>query len=144
MKGHPLVRRTCLLLGTILFLSVNLDCTSSSVTATNSTESASQGNGSMLTSEDIRNSPSMDVWQLLAAHVSGVDYNGGKLRIRGVHTLQGSNEPLYVVDGVELSSQPFLNRYNVEYIKVLKGAEASIYGVRGGNGVIVVKTKIQN
>ena len=59
----------------------------------------------------------------------------------------GSSEPLYVVDDVPIKAGPGgalngINPYNIESIKVLKDpADTGIYGIRGGNGVIVIKMK---
>ena len=88
---------------------------------------------------------------LLKGRVSGVqvyDTPGGGIavRIRGVTSPTGSNEPLYVVDGIPMAPGPGgaltgINPRDIASIEVLKGASAAIYGVRGANGVIVVKTK---
>ncbi|HET6569164.1 MAG TPA: TonB-dependent receptor plug domain-containing protein [Rhodothermales bacterium] len=144
MKGHAFARRTCLLLGTVLCLSVNLDCTSSKLATSKNSDAVTQGHGSTLTAEEIARSPGTNIWDLLAARVPGVVNQGGHISIRGVHSIMGSNDPLYVLDGMEVTSQPILNRNDVEYIKVLKGSDTSFYGVRGANGVIVIKTKIRN
>lgn len=68
------------------------------------------------------------------------------VNIRGISSFLGSNEPLFVVDG-----QRFGRSYShvagsvpvaqIASIKVLKGAEASGYGLEGGNGVIEITTK---
>lgn len=69
------------------------------------------------------------------------------VRIRGTTSLYGSNEPLYVIDGVPVRPGPGgslsgINPYDIESIEVLKDATATaMYGVRGANGVIVIKTK---
>lgn len=84
--------------------------------------------------------------------VSGVrvmNLPGGGIRvqIRGTTSVYGSNEPLYVIDGmpVELSSGQGLNWLNpadIDAIDVLKDASATaIYGSRGANGVVIIKTK---
>src|SRR5690606_14190249 len=68
----------------------------------------------------------------------------GSIRVRGERSLLASNSPLYVVDGVPLSSGgiEFLNPKDIEAIDVLKDASATaIYGSRGANGVIIVTTK---
>jgi len=58
-----------------------------------------------------------------------------------------SNEPLFVVDGVPIAPGPggtlsWLNPHDIASIEVLKDAASlAMYGVRGGNGVIVIKTK---
>ncbi|MVT08796.1 SusC/RagA family TonB-linked outer membrane protein [Chitinophaga tropicalis] len=67
---------------------------------------------------------------------------GVQLRIRGVGTFSGAgNDPLVIVDGLP-GSLNILNPNDIESITVLKdAASAAIYGSRGANGVIVVKTK---
>jgi TonB-dependent SusC/RagA subfamily outer membrane receptor len=47
--------------------------------------------------------------------------------------------PLFIVDGVVVDSLDFINLYDVDYVEVLK--DATIYGSRGANGVIIVHTK---
>jgi TonB-dependent SusC/RagA subfamily outer membrane receptor len=67
------------------------------------------------------------------------------VRIRGVASAYG--EPLYVIDGVAIEPGPSgslsgINAADIESIKVLKdAAETSLYGSRGANGVIIIKTK---
>lgn len=65
------------------------------------------------------------------------------IRIRGVATVNGSADPLYVVDGVQVgTSIDFLNPNDIESIEILKDASATaIYGSRGANGVIMITTK---
>ena len=60
-----------------------------------------------------------------------------------VATVNGSADPLYVVDGVQVgTSIDFLNPNDVESIEILKDASATaIYGTRGANGVIMITTK---
>ena len=90
--------------------------------------------------------------QMLAGRVSGVDVaalpgGGISVRISGPRSFYMSSEPLYVVDDVIVQTGPngalaWLNPEDVESIKVLKyESETAIYGVRGGNGVIKIKTK---
>lgn len=57
--------------------------------------------------------------------------------------MNGSADPLYVVDGVQVgTSIDFLNPNDVESIEILKDASATaIYGTRGANGVIMITTK---
>ena len=72
---------------------------------------------------------------------------GIAVRIRGGTSLMGNNEPLYIVDGSPFLPGPNgaltgINPYDIESIKVLKDpADLTMYGVRGANGVIIVKTK---
>lgn len=65
------------------------------------------------------------------------------VRIRGIATINGTAEPLYVVDGVQVGTNAnFLNPSDIESIEVLKDASATaIYGARGANGVVMITTK---
>lgn len=66
-----------------------------------------------------------------------------QVRIRGVGTINGSADPLYVVDGVQVGTNAnFLNPQDIANIEVLKDASATaIYGSRGANGVVMITTK---
>jgi TonB-linked SusC/RagA family outer membrane protein len=100
---------------------------------------------------ELNSVPSTNVIQSLAGRASGVNVsqNTGapgaaiSVRIRGTNSIQGSNEPLYVVDGFPYSSSPtLLNNADIESVEVLKDASATaIYGSRGANGVVLITTK---
>ena len=63
------------------------------------------------------------------------------IRIRGVNSIQGSNDPLYIIDGIPASTNS-INTYDIESLEVLKDASATaIYGSRGANGVVLITTK---
>lgn len=64
------------------------------------------------------------------------------IRIRGVGTINGTAQPLYVVDGVQVgNSADFLNPSDIESVQILKDASATaIYGAAGGNGVVMITT----
>ena len=71
---------------------------------------------------------------------------GPQVRIRGTNSLLGSNEPLFVIDGMPLPvgiANPLagINPHDVARIDVLKDGSAAIYGSRGANGVILITTK---
>lgn len=68
---------------------------------------------------------------------------GLKIRVRGNRSFNASNDPLYVVDGMPLTTGiEAINPSDIESIDVLKDASATaIYGARGANGVIIVTTK---
>src|SRR5262249_20211479 len=69
---------------------------------------------------------------------------GMTIRIRGGNSIQGGNEPLYVIDGYPLynESGPAINPNDIESMEILKDASATaIYGSRGANGVIIITTK---
>ena len=64
------------------------------------------------------------------------------IRVRGTTSFNGSNSPLYVVDGVPLTSIDFLSADDIADIQILKDASsAAIYGSRAANGVIIINTK---
>ncbi|GHT27666.1 SusC/RagA family TonB-linked outer membrane protein [Bacteroidia bacterium] len=77
---------------------------------------------------------------------SGSPSGEATIRVRGVATVNGSADPLYVVDGVQVgTSISFLNPSDVQSIEILKDASATaIYGSRGANGVIMITTKNTN
>lgn len=68
------------------------------------------------------------------------------VQIRGINSINSSNEPLYVIDGIpSYSGLKFLNTSDIESIDVLKDASScAIYGSRGANGVVIVTTKGAN
>lgn len=69
---------------------------------------------------------------------------GGDLsiRVRGTTSFNGSNDPLYVVDGVPVDKIDFLSPNDIASIQVMKDASsAAIYGSRAANGVVLVTTK---
>ncbi|MFN9710608.1 MAG: SusC/RagA family TonB-linked outer membrane protein [Bacteroidota bacterium] len=81
---------------------------------------------------------------LLMRASSGQPGNSGSAIIRGRGSIQGSVEPIYIVDGIQIAATDFalINPNDIENVTVLKDAVASsLYGSRGGNGVIVVSTK---
>ena len=70
---------------------------------------------------------------------NGAPGEGSTIRIRGINSIRGNNDPLIVVDG-NYSGMP--NMYDIESIEILKDASATaIYGSRGANGVIIVTTR---
>ncbi|UOQ64768.1 SusC/RagA family TonB-linked outer membrane protein [Hymenobacter volaticus] len=65
-----------------------------------------------------------------------------QIRVRGAASINASNDPLYVVDGVPVENLRGINPTDVANIEVLKdAASAAIYGSRGSNGVVLVTTK---
>ena len=105
-----------------------------------------------IASKDIHPSPNEPIEKALQGRVSGVDVTQGAdggiiVRIRGQHSVYGNNDPLYVLDGQVIQPGPGgslsgINPYDIDSIKVLKDpASLTMYGSRGANGVIVIKTK---
>jgi TonB-dependent SusC/RagA subfamily outer membrane receptor len=72
---------------------------------------------------------------------------GIALQVRGSSSFKGDDTPpLYVLNGLPFQPGPGgaltgINPHDIESIKVLKGAEAGLYGIEGANGVIVITTK---
>ena len=79
---------------------------------------------------------------MIRGKLAGVSVSSdNKITIRGVSSLNYTTEPLFVVDGIIVSSIDYIFPNNVKKISVLKGAEATIYGARGTSGVLVITTK---
>ena len=97
---------------------------------------------------DARKIPATSSEQLLQGQASGVTVlNSGQpgapstVFVRGISNF-GQSQPLYVVDGAQVPDMSFINPNDIESISVLKDAgAAAIYGVSGGNGVVVITTK---
>ena len=90
-----------------------------------------------------------DLGTALAGKIAGVQVLGGSgarfgtssIRVRGISSVDGGRDALYVVDGVVVPSTS-VNMDDVEDLTVLKGpAATSLYGQRGDAGVVVIKTK---
>ena len=65
------------------------------------------------------------------------------VRIRGNTSINGGNDPLYVVDGVPMGDINFLSANDIESMSILKDASsAAIYGSAGANGVVIITTKL--
>ena len=101
--------------------------------------------------KDIRSRPVDNALQAMQGKIAGVDITSnerpgqvGTINIRGLRSLTASNTPLFVVDGIPLSTGgiEYLNPNDIETIDVLKDASATaIFGSRGANGVVLVTTK---
>ena len=114
--------------------------------------------GSAVTSvsgDEMRNVPSQRIEDYLSSRVAGLQVyrneNGGyTIRIRGTAKLRATDEePLLVIDGIPVqeggnsAALSGLDPRDISRVDVLKDASATaIYGSRGGNGVLVIKTKM--
>jgi iron complex outermembrane receptor protein len=117
-----------------------------------------------VTSDDFNQAPVVSADQLLQGKVAGlqIQSNAGRpggqtfIRVRGGTSVNASNRPLFVVDGVPINDSPhspgglaqgrnplnFLNPSDIQDITILKDASAAaIYGSRGANGVVLITTK---
>ncbi|PUZ23773.1 TonB-linked outer membrane protein, SusC/RagA family [Chitinophaga costaii] len=111
------------------------------------------GSVATLKGSELNKTTASSVDQLLQGKVAGVQVttgggqpgSGATIRIRGASSLNGSKDPLLVVDGYPWGDAGNLKQINpddIESIEVLKDASsAAIYGSRGANGVIVVTTR---
>ena len=107
---------------------------------------------SQVSAREINAFPTTNVLQSLSGRAAGVQVSpttgapgaGLNVRIRGTNSIQGSNEPLYVVDGFPIfgNNPTVLNNSDIESMEILKDASATaIYGSRGANGVVIITTR---
>ncbi len=107
---------------------------------------------SSVSPEVVRKQPFGSFDQALQGQAAGVSVlaNSGQpgsnavVRIRGNGSISGSNVPLYIMDGIEISAADFssLNQGDFERVELLKdGVASAMYGSRGANGVIVITTR---
>ena len=104
-----------------------------------------------VSSKTIRERPVQNALQAMQGKAAGVQITSnnrpgelGDVRIRGSRSLNASNDPLYVIDGIPMSvgSMADVNPNDIESMEILKDASATaIYGSRGANGVILITTK---
>lgn len=119
------------------------------------------GNIARISGEELRSSPVNSIESAIQGRAAGVNITQGtgklgqgiQMRIRGSSSVSASNEPLYIIDGVPVTTQsqssttatnPLadLNYADVESIEILKDASAAaIYGSRASNGVVIITTR---
>lgn len=123
--------------------------------ACSTTESvqSSQTENSSTEKESNSISDDKDYFQSLAdflQRVPGVQVSGSQqnrvVTIRGINSFNSGIEPLFLIDG-QIAGTTYaqvdnlVNVREIDYVRVLKGSDAAGYGVRGGNGVILIVTK---
>ncbi|MDO1445358.1 TonB-dependent receptor [Rhodocytophaga aerolata] len=121
------------------------------------------GNIASVSGASIANIPVSSVEESLQGRAAGVYINSGsgklgqgvQIRVRGAASVSAGNQPLYVVDGIPITSSDLgsanselanpiadLNPNDIESIEILKDASAAaIYGSRASNGVVLITTK---
>ena len=110
------------------------------------------GSVSTVKAEKMEDVPAPSFDQALQGQASGLQVlsNSGEpgavanFKIRGINSINAGTEPLFILDGVAVSSEDFsaINPSDIESVSVLKDASStSIYGARAANGVIVITTK---
>ena len=85
-----------------------------------------------------------DIYEYLQGRVPGVEIVGTSIRIRGINTATGNTDALIILDGMEVSDVSDLSPSDVASVEVLKDSESTLYGMRGANGVVIIKTKSAN
>jgi TonB-dependent SusC/RagA subfamily outer membrane receptor len=106
----------------------------------------------IVTADDLDQASTQPIEQVLMAKVPGIVVRRTPdgsiaIRIRGAISIEGRQDPLYVIDGVPIEPGPYgaltgINPYDIAEIEVLKdAASTTLYGLRGANGVILIKTK---
>lgn len=105
---------------------------------------------STVSTKDLDQRPIVSAAQALQGKAAGVSVmqpsgepgGGMSIRVRGTTSFNGSNDPLYVVDGVPVDNINFLSPNDIENLSILKDASsAAIYGSRAANGVVLITTK---
>src|SRR5574344_1004415 len=105
---------------------------------------------SSVSTKDLDSRPIISAGQAIQGKAAGITVmqpnglpgSGLSIRVRGTTSFNGSNDPLYVVDGVPMTDIDFLSANDIESIQILKDASsAAIYGSRAANGVIMITTK---
>jgi len=127
-------------------------------------KSSFTGSAAQIKSEELTNRPVVSVADAISGLASGVEVSSGSgqpgaapsIRIRGIGSINSSNEPLYVIDGVAQSNDNIsslgtstnlgalsaLNPNDIENVTILKdAAAAALYGSRAANGVVLITTK---
>jgi TonB-linked SusC/RagA family outer membrane protein len=120
------------------------------------------GNVAKVGAADLKDMPLPSFDNALQGKAAGVVVNAGsgklgqgiQIRVRGQSSVSASNEPLYVIDGIPVTTDDLgstggatnpladINPQDIESINILKDASsAAIYGARGANGVVLVTTK---
>lgn len=109
------------------------------------------GSVAAVSTKDLLQSPQANISNALAGRMPGLlsvqrsgepGNDASTLRIRGVGTFAGDQNPLIMVDGIESANYNNIDPNEIESITILKDASATaVYGVRGANGVLLIQTK---
>jgi TonB-dependent starch-binding outer membrane protein SusC len=110
------------------------------------------GSIAVVSAKELTRNPSSSAMQALQGKAPGVlvfqngaPGGGATIRVRGVGSISKGSDPLYILDGVPVSSIAGIQPQEIENMQVLKDASAAaIYGANGSNGVVIVNTKRGN
>ncbi|SHE53672.1 TonB-linked outer membrane protein, SusC/RagA family [Psychroflexus salarius] len=119
---------------------------------TTTTKTKSTVASQTISAKTIENRPNASFVQTLSGQVAGLNITtasgqpgaNSTVNLRGVSSINGNTEPLFIIDGAPVDEDNFrsLNPQDIASIDVLKDAAATaIYGNRGANGVIIIKTR---
>ncbi|MBP3827121.1 MAG: TonB-dependent receptor plug domain-containing protein [Prevotella sp.] len=105
------------------------------------------GVSNYISGDDLRRSGQQDVLSALQGRVAGLNISGTvgmgsmkqEVNIRGNRTIMGSSVPVFLIDGIVVSSFEGLNLNDIDYVEIMK--DATIFGSNGANGAIIVHTK---
>src|SRR5687768_14619807 len=117
-----------------------------------SVEGEGTGSVAVVDGDRLQGIPEAQLEGMLEGRVAGVQIirlpgGGISVRVRGPGSINGDTEPLYVVDGMPVHATAerglyWLNPADIRRIEILKDASTtSMYGVRGGNGVVLITTR---
>lgn len=113
-------------------------------------KSSITGSVTSIKSDKLKSVTTPSVADMLQGKVAGVQVSpvsgqpgaGVSIRVRGIGSISGNKEPLWVIDGVVGGAMADLNPNDIETISILKdGSATALYGSRGANGVVQVTTK---
>jgi hypothetical protein len=84
-----------------------------------------------------------DIIQYIQGRVAGVDASNDRVIIRGISTIYGSTDPLFLIDEIQVDANTAksVNLFDVQRIEILKGPRAAFFGSQGSNGVIAIFTR---
>jgi TonB-linked SusC/RagA family outer membrane protein len=108
------------------------------------------GSVASVKADQLQRTPAAGLDQALQGRAAGVTVNANTgqpgaaatIRIRGIGSVMGGSDPIFVVDGMITNNISFLSPNDIESTEILKDASSTaIYGSRGANGVILVTTK---
>lgn len=127
----------------VMTLVVALGCVSAG--STRNEDSADRPKNTVSDPNNIARDLAYYLRQVPGVIVSGAG-NNVSVNIRGASSINAGTSPLYVIDGQAIGTNysqvnSIINVRDIDYVRVLKGTDAAIYGVRGGNGVIEIVTK---
>jgi hypothetical protein len=85
-----------------------------------------------------------NIIEVLKGRVAGMNISGDQIVIRGPNSIMGSNQPLFLIDGIptyDIEEVKAIPIEDIDRVEVLKGPNTAIFGIQGANGVIAVYTK---